>query len=158
MSFVIRAAVPDDAEAIVSVRVQSWRESYSHILSAEFLAAQGPTARVGGWRRGIESGATIVVAEVDGEVQGFAAAGRPREDDAPRDLELQLIYQLASLHGSGTGQALLDAALGDRPASLWVAELNPRAQAFYRRNGFEADGARTVAEEWENMSEIRMVR
>ena len=62
------------------------------------------------------------------------------------------------MHGSGTGQALLDAAVGDRPAFLWTAEDNPRAQAFYRRNGFIADGARKIEPEWENLAEIRMVR
>ncbi len=59
---------------------------------------------------------------------------------------------------AGSGQALLDSAVADRSAFLWVAELNPRAIAFYRRNGFEADGAHTVSAEWENLAEIRMVR
>jgi hypothetical protein len=65
---------------------------------------------------------------------------------------------MASLHGSGSGQGLLDAVIGTEPAFLWTAELNPRAQSFYRRNGFVADGARKVAESWENLAEIRMVR
>lgn len=69
-----------------------------------------------------------------------------------------MIYVLASEYGSGAAQALLDATLGDSPASLWVADPNPRAQAFYRRNGFLPDGERTVAAKWENLAEIRMVR
>ena len=43
-------------------------------------------------------------------------------------------------------------------AFLWVAELNPRAIAFYRKNRFEPDGERTVSAERENLVEIRMVR
>ena len=78
--------------------------------------------------------------------------------DGPRDLELWGIYLLAEYHGSGIGQALLDAAVGDRPASLWVAEDNPRARAFYSRNGFEPDGGRRVEEEWEHMVVVRLVR
>jgi GNAT superfamily N-acetyltransferase len=113
---------------------------------------------VAGWRRAIERGSTIAVTEVDGEIRGFATSGRPSGDDAPRDLELWLIYQLASMHGTGSGQALLDNVIGDRPAFLWVAEFNPRARAFYRRNGFEPDGGRKVTAEWENLAEIRMVR
>lgn len=69
-----------------------------------------------------------------------------------------MINILASHYGMGVGQALLDAAIGDRPASLWVAEDNPRAQAFYRRNGFALDGARDTIERLENMAEVRMVR
>lgn len=72
--------------------------------------------------------------------------------------ELDMIYQLASMHGSGSGQALLDATIADAPAFLWTAELNPRAQAFYRRNGFEPDGAREVRADWESLVEIRLVR
>jgi len=47
---------------------------------------------------------------------------------------------VASAHGSGAGQALLHAAVGDSPAYLWAADDNPRAEAFYRRNGFDPDG------------------
>jgi hypothetical protein len=32
--------------------------------------------------------------------------------------------------------------IGDAPAYLWSAEDNPRAQAFYLRNGFGDDGTR----------------
>lgn len=159
MSRDIRPAVPADAEQISTVRVQSWRESYAHFLSAEFLAAQDPADGVDGWRRTIESGQTsFFVSEVDGEVRGFALACPPREENPPRDWVLGLIYQLESEHGTGSGQALLDAVVGDRPAYLWVAEQNPRAIAFYRRNGFEPDGERKVAPEWDNLVEIRMVR
>ena len=155
---VVRKAVPEDAERIADIQITGWRESYAHLLSPEFLARLEPQTEV--YREGIVRAvrATHNVAELDGDVVGFAIAGPPREDDPPRAWELALIYQYARAHGSGTGQALLDAAVGDRPAFLWVAEGNPRAQAFYRRNGFVADGARKVAEEWENLAEIRMVR
>jgi ribosomal protein S18 acetylase RimI-like enzyme len=52
---------------------------------------------------------------------------------------------------------LLDVAIGREAASLWVLEGNERAMAFYRRNGFTADGAR-ADEEFFGVSEIRMVR
>lgn len=154
---IIRPAEPGDAAAIARVRVQGWRETYAHFLSAELLGSLDPREET--WRDMIELGiGTFVVAELEGEVRGFATSGPPAEADAPRDLELGMIYQVASMHGSGSGQALLDATIGTRPAFLWTAELNPRAQAFYRRNGFVPDGARRVAEHWENLAEIRMVR
>ena len=158
MDFTLRAAVPADARAIAEVRVQGWRQTYAHFLSAGLLDSLDPTATEGQWRDIIEMGWTFVVVEVAGEVQGFAMSGPPAEDDAPRDLELGMIYQLATLHGSGSGQALLDATIGREPAFLWTAELNPRAQSFYRRNGFALDGARRVAASWENLAEVRMVR
>jgi RimJ/RimL family protein N-acetyltransferase len=39
-----------------------------------------------------------------------------------------------------------------------VAEGNPRAQAFYQRNGFVFTGARDTIEDWEGLAEVRMAR
>lgn len=159
MDYLVRAAVADDARRVAEVRVQGWRDAYAELLSAELLAGLDADAGVDGWRRAIESPDTrAAVAEVDGLVRGFALAGPPQGENPPRDLQLWLIYQDTELHGSGTGQALLDAVLGDASALLWTAELNPRAIAFYRRNGFEPDGSRVVQADLENLAEIRMVR
>lgn len=153
-----RPAVPDDADAIVNIRNTGWREAYAHLLSAEFLAGLSTDAE---WlRRAIANAerTVTVVAELDGEMVGFAVATPSMEPDAPREWLMPMIYQYARAHGSGTGQALLDAALGDRPAYLWTAEDNPRAIAFYRRNGFLPDGTRKTEPDWENLAAIRMVR
>lgn len=158
MGYLIRTATVDDADALGWVNVQCWREAYTHLLSPAFLAAFSPEEMAGKYRRMLEHGETVHVAEFDGEVRGYATAGPSRDASPVRDLELSMIYVLASEYGTGAAQSLLDAVLGDSPASLWVADPNPRAQAFYRRNGFLPDGERTVAEEWENLAEIRMVR
>jgi GNAT superfamily N-acetyltransferase len=153
----VRPAVPDDAEVIIDIRNRGWREAYAHLLSADFLAVLSADAE--GLRRGIARGhLAVVVAEIDGKPAGYALAGPPEDEDAPRDWCLRHMYQYARAHGSGTGQALFDAAVGDRPAYLWVAEDNPRAIAFYRRNGFLPDGARKTEPAWEDLATIRMVR
>jgi GNAT superfamily N-acetyltransferase len=155
----VRPAVPDDADTIVDIRNTSWREAYAHLLSPEFLAnLVDDTERFrDGIARAVRS--VTVVAELDGEIVGYAFAGPgPDDEEAPRDWCLFHIYQHARVHGSGTGQALLDAAVGDRPAYLWTAEDNPRALAFYTRNGFIPDGTRKIERDWENMAAIRMVR
>lgn len=155
----VRPATPADADVLVDIRNTGWREAYAHLLSAEFLANLTNDAEA--WRQGLarEGRRSIaVVAELDGEIVGFAHAGPAVEENAPRDWCLGLIYQYSRAHGSGTGQALLDAVVGDRPAYLWTAEDNPRAMAFYRRNGFTPDGTRKIEPEWENMAAIRMVR
>ncbi|WP_267424699.1 MULTISPECIES: GNAT family N-acetyltransferase [unclassified Curtobacterium] len=156
----VRAAVPEDAEAVAAVHVQAWQEAYAHLLPAAFLAALDPRDRVERWRRTIENPTVVVhVAEVDAAVVGWATAGPGREADAVRPLELEGIYVLAAAHGSGAGQGLLDASLGDRPAFLWVAEHNPRAEAFYRRNGFRRDGSVKVEPVGPHtITAVRMVR
>jgi len=56
----------------------------------------------------------------------------------------------------GVGPALLEAVLDpEESAALWVADPNPRAQAFYRKRGFVADGTAQVDG---GVREIRMVR
>ncbi|MDR6613014.1 GNAT family N-acetyltransferase [Leifsonia sp. 1010] len=138
----VRRATVDDARGIAEVHVTAWREAYAGHMPAEFLASMDVGSRAEGWTRILERGETdAFVAERDGTIVGWATAGRGRDDDAPRDRELEGIYLLASAYGSGAGQRLLDAAIGDAPAYLWVMDGNGRAEAFYRRNGFTRDGA-----------------
>ncbi|MCL9663663.1 GNAT family N-acetyltransferase [Curtobacterium albidum] len=155
----VRPADVRDADAIAAVHVQAWREAYAHLLPAEFLAALDVDARAARWRGIVaEPDVDVLVATVDDTVAGWASAG-PGRGERPRDRELEGIYVLAEHHGSGAGQALLDAAIGAAPAFLWVADGNPRAEAFYRRNGFERDG--TVKHEPigpHGLDAVRMVR
>lgn len=156
---VLRTAAPEDAAAVASCHVACWREAYAHLLSPAFLDRLDVAARQATWVGHIASGPPVPVALVGDEVVGFACAGAGRSDDeALPDLELFSIYLLAAYQGTGTAQRLLDAAIGDRAAYLWVAEDNPRAHSFYRRNGFRPDGTRVVEPAYENMAEVRMVR
>src|SRR5665213_4144985 len=141
MLYSIRRATPDDADGIGAMHVAAWREAYLHLWSAASLELATPESRGRRWRQIIanEPERQIFVAETDDEIVGHSSAGPAFENDAPRALELRSIYLLASAYGGGAGQDLLDAAIGSEPAYLWVAEDNPRAQAFYRRNGFEPD-------------------
>ncbi|MCS5487995.1 GNAT family N-acetyltransferase [Curtobacterium flaccumfaciens pv. beticola] len=156
----VRPAEPGDARAIAEVHVRAWQEAYAHLLPAAYLSALDVDARAARWEGlVVEPGLTVVVAERDGAVVGWASAGPGREEPAVRDRELEGIYVLAAHHASGAGQALLDAAVGAEPAFLWVAEGNPRAEAFYRRNGFERDGAaKHVPIGPSGMDAVRMVR
>jgi GNAT superfamily N-acetyltransferase len=156
----LRPATLDDAAGIGPCHLACWHEAYAGLLSPAFLAARTPERFTTNWARMLADPATaaVTVAEVDGEVVGFAQVVPSRDTPPVRPEELATLYVRAAHHGSGLAQALLDAVLGDRPASLWVAEQNPRARRFYARNGFTADGARTVLESWEELAEIRMVR
>lgn len=156
----VRVAVPADASVLGEVHVACWREAYAHLFSPEFLGALDVDDRREQWARRLAShgpGRTLV-AVVDERVVGLAWAGRSRDEPPVREIQLSGLYLLAAQHGTGLGQALLDAALGDRPASLWTAEDNPRAVAFYARNGFTPNGARKVEPSWEDLAEVRLTR
>ncbi len=162
MDVKIREAVIGDADVLGAVHIQCWREAYfPHILSAASFEVATPALRAERWRSILAAPGNVKnwVAEKDGRIIGFAAAGEGRETDLWQLHELYSIYVLAEAHGTGVGQALLDAALGDVPAYLWVAEQNPRAQAFYRRNGFTPDGAaKTEPFVRDTVAELRMTR
>ena len=83
----------------------------------------------------------MTVAEDSSGIVGWATSGPGRDDNPPVPHELEAINTVAQVHGSGVGQRLLEAAIGDEPAYLWIMEGNDRAEAFYRRNGFQRDGA-----------------
>jgi ribosomal protein S18 acetylase RimI-like enzyme len=155
----LRPAVPADAVAGAALHAACWREAYGpHVDVALLERRLADTDRwVAAWTRHLIDGPPRMLAEAGGELIGFSVVGGSREPDAPTPTELYAIYVRAAWWGSGLGQLLWDAVEPDEPCSLWVLEANARAQAFYRRNGFVADGTRdhyAGLDAWE----IRMIR
>jgi GNAT superfamily N-acetyltransferase len=161
MDALIRPVTADDAPALGAVHMACWREAYVHHLSADFLARATPESSATRWASTLASltpDHRLLVAEAGNELLGFAMSGPARGDEPPRDRELFAIYVRAVAHGTGIAQALLDGVLGREPAFLWVLDRNPRATAFYARNGFIDDGATMVLADFEGNLERRMVR
>jgi ribosomal protein S18 acetylase RimI-like enzyme len=156
----IRQAVPTDAAAIGAVHAQSWREAYAGIMSPRWIARVSDRERIRRWRSILADPQPDGpwVAEVDGVIVGFASAGPARDADPPRSLELWSLYLLESHQGLGIGRALVETAIGDRPAYLNVLRDNAKTIGFYRRMGFEPDGHTGTLSYWENVADIRMVR
>lgn len=159
----LRPATLADATELAAVHVECWRQTYRD-LPAQWWRTFTPEAKAADWRQILSDQApdrVIVVAEQGGRIIGFAGAGdtlrRPDViNGAPR--ELYALYVLAGHHGTGVGQALLD-AVGEGPLQLWVTEDNLRAHAFYARNGFRPDGAVDQLEEiCGGMPHVRLVR
>jgi GNAT superfamily N-acetyltransferase len=158
---VVRDATVDDVDELAEVHVRCWHEAYGHLLSPKFFEQRTPQRVAEWWKQRfarLPADEVVRVAVVDGAIVGFAGSGPCTDDPPPRPLQLYMINLLQAHHGSGIGQALLDATVADAPASLWMAKENPRALAFYRRNGFAPDGAEQSDPAWENLEEIRLVR
>lgn len=156
----IRRATLADAERLGVVHAQVWRETYRGILSDDWIASVSSEERIARWKviLGEPNPARQWVAVVDEEIVGFVASGPSRDEQPVRELELWSIHILAQYARKGIGTALVDAALGDAPASLWVIGRNLKAQHFYRSLAFELDGARSLFAAWENIEELRMTR
>jgi RimJ/RimL family protein N-acetyltransferase len=155
----VRAATPDDAEAISDVQIRTWQWAYDGLMPADHLAGLDATRteRVRRFREGIAEvdRGVFVVLDPDDRVVGFVNAGTYREgqdDSRPAKGvgEVYAIYVYREVAGTGAGRALMDAAVdwldgrGLRPVHLWVLEDNTRARRFYERCGFVLDGDRST--------------
>lgn len=98
----------------------------------------------------------VAIATLDDAVVGVAMAGPPSGQDTDWTTQLYVLYTYAAAHGRGAGSALLDAVLDPTDTvGLWVADPNPRAQAFYRKHGFGAEGTTKVED---GVREVLMIR
>ncbi|MFO7689722.1 MAG: GNAT family N-acetyltransferase [Cryobacterium sp.] len=160
-SIVVRPVEEADAESLGRVHAACWHETYDHLLSTAALSQLHPERLATMWRRFTRQGPLHrqAVALVDGVIVGFAGSGPLRDDDSAAERELFFMYLLEAQHGSGLGQRLFDAVIDPGPCVLWVAADNPRAHAFYARNGFVADGREKTEEVLgEDLHEVRLVR
>lgn len=154
--FLVRPARPGDAVAMARVHVTSWQEIYRGLMHDGIL--DDPSARAGRerfWTSVLTDPEYAqnrsAVAEIAGSIVGIAMSA-PGESTR----QLNVLYLLTAHHGCGAGTDLLTAVLDpDEPAVLWVADPNPRAQAFYRKHGFSPDGPTRVED---GVTEIHMSR
>lgn len=153
----VRRALPEDADAFAACHLACWREAYAELWGSERFDNIDVQRMAIRRRKEIESGnADHFLGELDGEVIGIAIAGPTKDEDAPVERELYAIYVREAHQGTGLADDLLDAALGDGPASLWVYRDNPRASAFYVHHDFIPDGEERA--DSVGILEIRMVR
>lgn len=140
MKTAIRAARFEDASAIAHVHVESWRTTYAGIVPDAYLAGLDETIRAQLWRERLSEEALIFVAEWNGSLVGFAAAGKNREPVESCDAELYALYLLKDAQRRSIGTALLRAvanALLERnfkSMAVWVLEQN-RSREFYQKAG-----------------------
>lgn len=150
----IRDALPDDADQVARILVDTWRHAYRHIFPVEFLAGLSYGQRGQRWRERLaESGPrlfTLVAEADDGTLIGLVSGGIERDGMPGYDGEIYAIYVLPAHHRCGIGRQLLAAAArhladdGYRAVLLWVLEENVRARAFYEALGGRPVGQKSV--------------
>ncbi|WP_069163840.1 GNAT family N-acetyltransferase [Nocardia altamirensis] len=139
--------------------IACWREAYRGLVPAQLLDAFDVDRRAEQWERQLRKYPDATwVAVVGDQVIGFATASATRDIPPVPPMELNAMYVRSQWYGTGVAHDLLNAAVDPQVGcSLWVFEENPRAQSFYRKHGFELDGARKV-EAFTPAIQVRMVR
>ncbi|MFM7598634.1 MAG: N-acetyltransferase family protein [Actinomycetota bacterium] len=134
----IRHATDSDVYAIAVVHVASWDAAKEGL---DLPSRRTTEERRERWAAYLAAGeGTLQVAD-DGRILGFIAYGPSRDDDRRGEMEVYTLYVAPGTWSRGIGSALMEAVPSDTTVSLWVAERNDRARAFYARHGFLPDGA-----------------
>lgn len=143
----VRAAVPEDAEAIARIKVEGWRFAYRGLLPEELLAGLDVGTTASDWRgliertAGTQAGPRVAFLHPS-SVVGFLQAARGEGGGG----RVNALYLDPAHMGTGAGHALMGdalerlAAAGCSWAELWVLEGNQRAIGFYQRHGWKPTG------------------
>ncbi|MEU3224620.1 GNAT family N-acetyltransferase [Streptomyces sp. NPDC006976] len=150
----VREMDAGDIEAVSAIRVRGWQAAYAGIVPQTYLDAmtvEGDAEQRRQWFSQPGRQSRDLVALGDRGPVGWICFGPCRSDVAGtgtgRVGEVYALYVSPDLIGRGIGRALLGEAharmkgQGFGVSALWVLGDNQRAQRFYERAGYHADGA-----------------
>lgn len=131
----IRRATQSDLQDIATIHVESWKDSYSDVMPAEFIAGQIDHVLAQHWNEiKIQNEDIALVAEEDSLVGFVAVWCRPIPF-------IDNLHVRPSHRSKKVGSALMKAVAkelikkGHKTAYLWVFESNEKAIRFYEKLG-----------------------
>lgn len=149
MTALYLTATPQDAERLVALFHDCFRDTFGHMYEPQDLAAFLNDHTAEHWRDQLESDDFAARLVEDGdELVGFIRLGPLRlpVEQPGNALELRQLYVLGPWQGSGVARDLMDWLMAEahqRGADelyLSVFTENHRARRFYARYGFEEVG------------------
>ena len=122
----VRLLTEPDIDTVIRVWHLSKQEAYPYLPLEQGRTVEEDAAF---FRAHVIPGATVWVAETDGEIAGFLAL----EGDY-----IDRLYVLPELQRRGVGEALLYTAIAESPTGVWLHthQQNDRARAFYEKHNF----------------------
>ncbi|RDI60000.1 GNAT family N-acetyltransferase [Microvirga subterranea] len=152
MNVTIRPARPADGPAIAALHFRMWRETYRDLAPEDAHRVLTEPVRASRWQAmlaGDGLGHTILVAEGEGRLAGFGAAGPSSHDAFEGRAEVKFLYVDRAFKRRGIGRILLGALASDMMGfgyhgiALGVVAGNDPAIAFYESMGGRRVGAYT---------------
>jgi putative acetyltransferase len=152
VAFTIRPATPADAEALCALHKASVRALCLGAYTAEEIEAWLREREPAGFRHAMtKGGETILVAEHDGSVAGFASI---------KETMLFGLY-VDPAGGRGAGGPLLQAAEDEvrrRGAAILSLQSTLNAVPFYRKHGYMRQARSTVRRGGRDLAVLDMVK
>ncbi|MCM2293436.1 GNAT family N-acetyltransferase [Allorhizobium sp. BGMRC 0089] len=141
LSIEVRPASAADAVALSNAHRQAWQYTYSGLIPHKALTRMLERRDVSWWRKAINGPATVLVADMNGDIAGYATMGLNRARGLPYDGEIYEIYLKPEYQGVGLGHVLftesrrLLKSLGCRGLVIWCLEECQQAASFFRSKG-----------------------
>lgn len=155
----IRRARPEDARQIAEAHDTSWRQAYCGILPHRALDRMVRRRGVSWWEQAISRATTILVAEMNDQIAGYATLGASRIDILNPQGEIYEIYLRPEYQGIGLGSGLFLEARQElarrsfKGTVVWVLADNDPAIRFY-----ENAGGRPIAEGHEQFDGEKLLK
>lgn len=155
MHFIIRPAELKDQDDYLDLLFESYGQTYSTLISADFQAKQQARRAEyeSSYRENISNPNTKVLLAYGADSAKPVALGVSTPgpaswefevlapEDRSKSMVLDKLYLLNEAKGSGLADQLLNELIPAKGgASLWLIAGNERAEKFYARHGFEPDG------------------
>ncbi|MFT7184518.1 MAG: L-amino acid N-acyltransferase YncA [Oceanicoccus sp.] len=147
MNYKIRLAVRKDAVGIAQVHVTSWRETYSGTVDKKYLDNLSVEKHKNKWNEILSDKKnqswTLVAKSAEGEIVGFASAGKARETaEEPYEGELYCIYLLKKHQKNRLGfllvKELCTTLKKNKIYNMYVGVLEDNeSKTFYTKYGAE---------------------
>jgi phosphinothricin acetyltransferase len=137
----IRTATADDAAAIAEIYNQGIEDRVATYETKRRSAEDQRT-----WLQTIAGRYPVVVAEIDGQIIGWAAAGLYRDRECYRGIGEFSMYVRRDSRGQGIGDALIAALIVEAERlGLWkllsrIFPFNEASRALCRKHGFREVG------------------
>lgn len=154
--FQVRPGHRSDAERLTQVFQLAWRQTYTGMVPKQHLDNMIQARGLPWWRRTLRSRDTVLTAEYDDEIIGYATCGAARYK-GPLQGEIYELYLLPDFQGVGFGEFLFEACRyqldqqSRRGLIVWALAANYSAAQFYWRRG-----GRPVATSYELMAGERI--
>jgi ribosomal protein S18 acetylase RimI-like enzyme len=167
----VRAARPEDVDAVGAVQSAVWRQAYAGRLPKEVLAGFDAAVFADRWRQSLQSPPPgvyrLLVALAGGRIVGYAAIAPSQDPDLGSTAgEVTTLGVAPTDRALGHGSRLLNACVdllseaGAELVAAWLPADEERTRAFLHAGGFAPDGAfrdRVVAPDGGTLREVRLL-